>query len=192
MEYNEPARARFVLSEAYARELYRSMRSRVLIILGIVFAGPVFVYCITKIAWRAVFSYVTGAAFWEGVSMWLAVALLVAYVAGLVWLLFAPRRRAKRLVRRLGELYGTPTELRMTFLSDALHVQTAADDTGIRLSYPVFVKCVETPNLFLLITKEKQAFPVAKQGLLDLDEAGFRTLLELKCPNAKRNWRSAA
>jgi hypothetical protein len=101
MTQSAGARAQFVLTDAYAREMYRSIRPRVLIILGIVFFVPVLVYCITKIAWRALFSYVTGAAFLEGVSMWLAVALLLAYLVGFIWLLFAPRRRAKHLVRRM-------------------------------------------------------------------------------------------
>ena len=98
MTQSAGARAQFVLTDAYAREMYRSIRPRVLIILGIVFFVPVLVYCITKIAWRALFSYVTGAAFLEGVSMWLAVALLLAYLVGFIWLLFAPRRCTSRCV----------------------------------------------------------------------------------------------
>lgn len=185
------ARARFVLSDTYAREMYRSMRPRVLIILGIVLFVPVLVYCITKIAWRAIFSYVTGTAFLEGVSMWLAVALLLLYLVGFVWLLFAPRRRGKRLVRRMQELYGAPIEMRVNVLPDALEVRMTSEDSGVRLAYPLIRKCLETPNLFLFVTKEHQVFPIAKQGLLDVDEQTFKHMVELKCPDAKRNWRSA-
>ncbi len=191
MTQSAGARAQFVLTDAYAREMYRSIRPRVLIILGIVFFVPVLVYCITKIAWRALFSYVTGAAFLEGVSMWLAVALLLAYLVGFIWLLFAPRRRAKHLVRRMHELYGAPAQIRVSFLPDAMKVQMTAEDPGISLAYPVFVRCLETSNLFLFVTREKQLFPVAKQGLLDVDEETFKKSIALKCPDIKRNWRIA-
>ena len=59
-----------------SRDFFRSFRQNLK--QGIVLGVPVVVYCITKVAWRAIFSYVTGAAFLEGVSMWLSVALLLA------------------------------------------------------------------------------------------------------------------
>lgn len=193
MEQREPilsARARFVLSQEYMLEQQRSLRPHWLLVLGIVLGVPVVVYCITKVAWRAIFSYVTGAAFLEGVSMWLSVALLLAYIAAFIWILFRPRRAAKRYARRARELFGELPELRMSFFPESMLLQSPASESGMRIDYGIVRKCVETPNLFLLITKEKQVFPVAKTGLCDIDNAGFRALMNLKCPNAKRNWRN--
>ena len=47
----------------------------------------------------------------------------------------------------------------------------------------------ETDDLFLLWTKEKQVFSIAKQNLTGVDLAGFRALLQEKCPKAKCRWR---
>lgn len=194
VEKNEPivlARNRYELSFAYLLEQYRCLRRGGVIAVSLVLGVPILVYCITKIAFRAVWSIVTGAIFWEGVSMWLAVALLLAYVVGLVLFLFSPQRRAKRSLRRAVELFGTPPEIRMDFREDTVLIRTPVPESGLCVPYAVIGKCIETSSLFLLVTKEKQVFAVVKQGLLDVDEAGFRKLIVRKCPNAKCNWRSA-
>ena len=195
MENSEPivsARDRYVLSFPYFLQQYRCLRKPGVIIISLVLGVPILVYCITKIAFRAVWSIVTGAVFWEGVSMWLAVALLLAYIVGLVLYLFAPRRKAKRSLRRAAELFGSPPEICMTFFEDALLIRTSVQEMSLRVPYAAVGTCIETRDLFLLVTKEKQTFAVAKQGLLDVDEEGFRKLLALKCPKAKVNWRNAA
>ena len=165
MENNEPivsARDRYELSFAYLLEQYRCLRKGGVIAVSLVLGVPILVYCITKIAFRAVWSIVTGAIFWEGVSMWLAVALLLAYVVGLVLFLFSPRRRAKRSLRRASELFGTPPEICMDFREDTLLIRTPVPESGLCVPYAVIGKCIETSSLFLLVTKEKQVFAVAK------------------------------
>lgn len=183
------AKDRYVLSETWLLQMYRRLRPHWLIVLGIALGCPVLVYCATKILWRAIWSLVTGAVFLEGVSMWLSVALLLAYIAVFVWLLFGPRRKAKRVARRAQELFGAMPDLSIAFYGDAVTVRVTGQDACIRLDNSAFVKCIETQDLFLLMTKEGQPLPVVKQGLTEIGAEEFRTVIGYRCVNLKQKRR---
>ena len=71
------------------------------------------------------------------------------------------------------------------FYDDGIRLKIGERQSDIRLSYPIIVRCMETRDLILLETKEKQVVQVHKAALEGLDVPGFKALIREKCPKAK-------
>ena len=121
----------------------------------------------------------------------LAVALIA--LAGLLIFLYVglPRIQAKGIVKRSQEAFGGPPVMDTFFYADGLLVRSRADKAELRYAYDVFAACMETEDLFLLQTKQKQAVTLGKAGFSGTDEHAFRAFIEKKLPGAKFYWKNA-
>ena len=147
-------------------------------------------------AWRGIAGYVflmaVSLIFLPRVSNWMgpvmAALSALMILLELFVLLFFPRDRARKTVRRWEEIYGALPVLRLSFFSDGFRFHNSADSSGGRVGYEIIDCCCETQDLLLLVTKQKQFFPLAKAGFSGTDEAGFKQFMRQKAPNAKFQW----
>ena len=111
------------------------------------------------------------------------VAGLLVYV-----LLFAPRKQAKVTTGRIMELYGRIPEIRAFFFQDRIVFHNTASNGDLTLRYESIANCMETRDVILLMTKQKQFHPLAKAGFSGTDEAGFKAFMREKLPGDKLRW----
>ena len=182
----KPVLAQSVYIPSFRTELqaFRARRSHRRIVLLSILYGALFAYLLVRIGIQAVkiFAFDMPHAV---VSMAISGVLLLLFVFLFITVLTAPRRNAKRRMRQLLETHPAVPSITQTFYADEVVMKTADERNGAHLAYSVFRKVTETNDLFLLWTKEKQVFPVAKQGLTVTDVPGFRALIREKCPKAK-------
>ena len=147
-------------------------------------------------SWRGILGYVVlmvvSLVFLPRISNWMGPVLagLCALMILLVLFvrLFVPRDQAKKTVRRWEEIYGTLPVLRMSFFCDEFSFHNSANDGGGSVRYEVIDCCCETQDLLLLVTREKQFFPLSKAGFSGTDAEKFKRFMREKAPNAKFRW----
>lgn len=166
-------------------QLYRGIRRTWRIVLLCLLYGALFSVLLVRIGFNAVKIIAFDLPVYAAVSMWVSGVMLLVFAFIFVRTLIAPRRNAKRRMRQLLETHPAVPSITQTFYADEVVMKTADERNGAHLAYSVFRKVTETNDLFLLWTKEKQVFPVAKQGLTVTDVPGFRALIREKCPKAK-------
>ncbi len=178
-----PVLARCVFRPAYETELqlYRAARSKLRLVLLIVLGAACIAYLLSMLIRQALMVLV----FKNPIGFWVLVACLAAFIALYIWAFFSPSRNAKRRLRRGFELYGDLPTVVTEFYDDGIRLKIGERQSDIRLSYPIIVRCMETRDLILLETKEKQIVQVHKAALEGLDVPGFKALIREKCPKAK-------
>ncbi len=186
----KPVLAQSVYIPSFRTELqaFRARRSHRRIVLLSILYGALFAYLLVRIGIQAVkiFAFDMPHAV---VSMAISGVLLLLFVFLFITVLTAPRRNAKRRMRQLLETHPAVPSVTTTFFEDEVVIRSDDERNGLYLQYPVLKRITETDDLFLLWTKEKQVFSIAKQNLTGVDLAGFRALLQEKCPKAKCRWR---
>lgn len=174
------------------RQRFRAMRSYRRIVLLCILYGALFSYLLVRIGIQLVKILAFHVPVYAAISMWVSATLLILFVYLFVTVLTAPRRNAKRRMRQLLEAYPSIPSVTQTFRADEVTIRSEDEINGARFAYSAIRRISETDDLFLFWTKEKQVFPVAKQGLSGVDVPGFRALMDAKCPKAKRRWRNEA
>jgi hypothetical protein len=174
------------------RQRFRAMRSYRRIVLLCILYGALFTYLLVRIGIQLVKIFAFHVPVYAAISMWVSAVLLILFVYLFVTVLTAPRRNAKRRIRQLLETHPTVPSVMTTFYEDEVVIRSEGERNGLHLRYSVFRRIAETDGLFLLWTKEKQVFAVAKQGLAVVDPAGYRALIREKCPKATCRWRNEA
>ena len=120
--------------------------------------------------------------------------LLLAEIAAMafivVWEATAPKRFARRQLSRVAETYnGTDPTMTASFFDDGITFHNEASGSTMQMDYGRFTRILETKDLFLLITQQKQMIDLDKDGFKGMDVSGFRAFMDGKCPNAKRKWK---
>ena len=178
----------FTASEEAYRQLYWRIR-RLVTWLVTIFALGASVYIICAIIRFASVYAANGMSFFRTLQAWFLI-LLVVYLCFNIWLMLsAPRRLAKKALKRVQELNNDQIpEETAAFTADLVVFHNSATNGEATVRYPSFTKVQETKDLFLLWTAQKQVLPLAKSGFTGIDAAGFRAFMDEKCPNAKRFW----
>lgn len=174
------------------RQRFRAMRSYRRIVLLCLLYGALFAYLLVRIGIQLVKIFAFHVPVYAAISMWVSAVLLILFVYLFVSVLTAPRRNAKRRIRQLLETHPSVPSETAVFFDDEIVLKNEGEQNGLHLRYSVFRRISETNDLFLLWTKEKQVFPIAKRGLCGVDPAGFRAWMDAKCLKAKRRWRNEA
>ena len=174
------------------RQAYRAARRAFPVVLLCVGCGMLVFSQFFRIALSVAKILIFDQPLYSAVSLWIAVVCIGFAIFLLIWGLFAPRRNAKRRIRRLKEAFGTVPTLTCFFYEDGIAVQADGAETGVCFPYSAIRRVKETRDLFLLVTKEKQSVAVEKDRMELVDEAGFYALLQEKCPKAKGIRREAA
>ena len=173
------------------RQAYRAARRVFPLILLCIGCGTILFSQLFRIGLSVARILIFKQPVYSAVSLWIAVACILFAVFLLLWGLFAPRRSARRRIRKLKETFASVPTLTCDFCEDRIALRADEAETGIRYPYTAIRRCTETRDLFVLVTKEKQFLSVEKHRLALIDDAGFRTLIREKCPKAKVNWREA-
>ena len=129
---------------------------------------------------------------WEMVLASPMSLFLFVAVVGLLLLavlLYAPRKQAKLTAGRIKETYGQIPEVRASFFQDRIVFHNTASNGDISLRYDNISDCLETRDVILLVTKQKQFHSLVKAGFSGTDEAGFRAFIREKASNAKYYWK---
>ena len=178
----------YVPSAETYRQMYRRIRMALTWFASILF-GAAAIFAIYKLLQLTA---IYGGSIFGSVYPWLMVAMAAYMIFAIVFIAFAPRRLAKKAMKRLQELSGgkMPT-VRADFFDDTVEFHNDATKGETVLQYPVFKKIAETKDLFLLWTQQKQVIPIAKYGFSGVTIEGFRAFMDEKYPNAKRKWRKA-
>ena len=178
----------YVPSAETYRQMYRRIRMARTWFASIL-VGAAAIYAIYKLLQLTA---IYGGSTVGSVYPWLMVAMAAYMIFAIVFIAFAPRRLAKKAMKRLQEMSGGKTPaVRADFFDDTVEFHNDATKGETVLQYSVFKKIGETKDLFLLRTQQKQVIPIAKLGFDGTDIPGFRAFMDEKCPNAKRKWRKA-
>lgn len=170
------------------RQMYRRIRKGLTWLTTILF-GAAAIYAIYTVIRLAV---IYGGSIFTSVHPWLMIVMAAYLIFAIVFIACAPRRLAKKALKRLQEMSGGKTpSVRAEFFDDTVEFHNDANKGETVLQYSVFKKIGETEDLFLLWTQQKQVIPIAKLGFENMDIPGFRDFMDEKCPNAKRKWRKA-
>ncbi len=170
------------------RQMYRRIRKGLTWFTTILF-GAAAIYAIYTVIRLAV---IYGGSIFTSVHPWLMIVMAAYLIFAIVFIACAPRRLAKKALKRLQEMSGGKTpSVRAEFFDDTVEFHNDANKGETVLQYTVFKKIGETEDLFLLWTQQKQVIPIAKLGFENMDIQGFRVFMDEKCPNAKRKWRKA-
>jgi len=170
------------------RQMYRRIRKGLTWLTTILF-GAAAIYAIYTVIRLAV---IYGGSIFTSVHPWLMIVMAAYLIFAIVFIACAPRRLAKKALKRLQEMSGGKTpSVRAEFFDDTVEFHNDANKGETVLQYSVFKKIGETEDLFLLWTQQKQVIPIAKLGFENMDIQGFRVFMDEKCPNAKRKWRKA-
>ncbi len=168
------------------RQMYRRIRKGLTWLTTILF-GAAAIYAIYTVIRLAV---IYGGSIFTSVHPWLMIVMAAYLIFAIVFIACAPRRLAKKALKRLQEMSGGKTpSVRAEFFDDTVEFHNDANKGETVLQYSVFKKIGETEDLFLLWTQQKQVIPIAKLGFENMDIQGFRVFMDEKCPNAKRKWR---
>ena len=186
--------ARGFLTPTVQTELqaFRAARRVLPMVLVIVGCGMIITSQLMRIGMGIAQILIFDRPIYTAISMWIGAICVLFGVFLLVWTLLAPRRSAHRRMRQLKERYPETPTIVVEFLPDGIALCTDRGETGIRFAYASIKRCIETQDLFVLLTREKQVLSLEKQRLAFADEAGFRRLIRDKCPKAKVNWRAEA
>ncbi len=170
------------------RQMYRRIRKGLTWLTTILF-GAAAIYAIYTVIRLAV---IYGGSIFTSVHPWLMIVMAAYLIFAIVFIACAPRRLAKKALKRLQEMSGGKTpSVRAEFFDDTVEFHNDANKGETVLQYSVFKKIGETEDLFLLWTQQKQVIPIAKLGFENMDIPGFRDFMDEKCPNAKQEWRKA-
>ena len=170
------------------RQMYRRIRKGLTWLTTILF-GAAAIYAIYTVIRLAV---IYGGSIFTSVHPWLMIVMAAYLIFAIVFIACAPRRLAKKALKRLQEMSGGKTpSVRAEFFDDTVEFHNDANKGETVLQYSVFKKIGETEDLFLLWTQQKQVIPIAKYGFSGVTIEGFRAFMDEKCPNAKRKWRKA-
>lgn len=176
----------YVPSAETYRQMYRRIRMAMTWFTAILF-GAAAIFAIYKLLQL---TSIYGGSIFGSVYPWLMVAMAAYMIFAIIFIAFAPRRLAKKAMKRLQEMSGGKTPaVRADFFDDTVEFHNDATNGETVLRYPVFKKCEETEDLFLLWTQQKQVVPLAKYGFSGVTIEGFRAFMDGKCPNAKRKWK---
>ena len=127
---------------------------------------------------------------YSAVSLWTGIAGILLAVLLLVWSLIGPRRAAGRRMRQYAEAYETVPTRVVEFTPDGISIRSDGE-AAMGFAYSAIRKCVETADLFIFMTKEKQLFAIEKQRLELTDLEGFRGGLCKTCLKARLRLRKA-
>lgn len=173
------------------RQIGRVARQRTTFVFACALCGVVLMSQIGRIGMAVARVLIFEQPIYSIVSLYVAVTCILAAVGFLIWTLFSPRRFAKRSMRQIKERYETVPTRTLTFGEDGIAISSDGEP-GMRFAYGAIKCCIETSDLFVFRTKEKQLFAVEKQTLEPVDAQGFHALIRAKCPKARHNWRDAA
>ena len=178
------ASAAYTPTAASERQIYRAMRPRWRIVLLCILFGALFVFLLVRVGIQVAKIFVLDLTVYTVISLAMSALQVLLFVFLFVWMLIAPRRAARQHIKQLKEMYPEPPTMRCAFESDGIALQSGAWN-GVRFAYASIAKCLETEDLFVLQSKQKQVFSIEKQTLTGVDVPGFRALIREKCPKAK-------
>ena len=169
----------YVPSAETYRQMYRRIRMALTWFASILF-GAAAIYAIYKLLQLTA---IYGGSIFGSVYPWLMVAIAAYMIFAIIFIACAPRRLAKKAMKRLQEMSGGKTPaVRADFFDDTVEFHNDATNGETVLQYPVFKKCEETEDLFLLWTQQKQVIPIAKYGFSSTQLLGKVALLTRMLP----------
>ena len=184
-ERNVLAKSTFTPNDVRMLQERRAVRRHGQVVLICILYGLFLSGMLMRIVWQTVKILIFKQPVYSAVSLWFTIVGILACTVFLIWFLCAPRRHAKRRMRQLSEAYPTVPTFTVTFYEDEIVLKRSESEHGARFCYPAVKRCFETPDLFVLETKERQFFSLEKAHLLVVDAPGFRRLITEKCPKAK-------
>ena len=113
----------------------------------------------------------------------------VASLMLLILFVYVPRKQAKQTVGRIKELNGRIPEVRSSFFQDRIVSHNTASNGETSLRYEKIADCLETRDVILLMTEQKQYYTLVKSGFSGTDEQGFKQFMRKKAPTAKFHWK---
>ena len=178
------AKSTFTPDDARMLQERRAVRKHGLVVLICILYGLFLSGMLMRIVWQTVKILIFKRPVYSAVSLWFTIVGILVCTVFLIWFLYAPRRRARRRMRQLCEAYPAVPTFAVTFYEEEIVLKSSERELGARFCYPVVKRCLETPDLFVLETKERQFFSLEKARLQVVDTPGFRKLIEEKCPKA--------
>ena len=169
-------------------EINRTLRKVQTVIMVCVGCGMIIMSQIFRIGMAVLRIIIFEQPIYSAVSLWTSIAGILLAVLLLVWALIGPRRAARRKMRQLAEAYETvPTRI-VEFTSEGISIRSDGE-AAMGFAYAAIRNCVETANLFVFMTREKQLFAIEKQRVEPADLDAFRSGIERVCPKARVRWR---
>jgi len=179
----------FVPGAKYDKQVYwrlQWIRHLLILLFSLGSLGYIIYNFIRLVQW----SKYTGQPIYGETLFWICLACFALYTYLIVRVFIGASVFSKREQKRRREMYGTEQfEIEASFFDDKIDFQNLVSRALTHPSYSVFRSLFETKDLFLLVTREKQVYMLAKDGFEGTDAAGFRRFMDEKCPNAKRRWK---